>query len=360
MLTAQILRRRIVFVVASVTLLLSLGRACAAQLQWALEHHSLDQEKLETLKDLHYFSASRRYFQVRTADIKRVSEMVEIFEEDAEPTRIQAPQGTTWDFSEVWCLPDVSLLVWRATNASGPVWQFTKGLPLEILAQVPVRADSGECSAQIDGNRLSFHGTMPKELLAFFPATTAVPPRQPAWFELMLAADRDDLIDADFRIHEMTATPGEDSESKKAANIARKWLELPRLAFTPDEILGKWKVRSLQGGPDFHVLYPFFNAEFRKEDGRIVFQKTTGSQRRMGFVFPDQSTRMIFLGGKTVNDDTPLSYSRLDPKMPASADPRDSDSFGYLVKTGEKRYLMFLDVRAGQEYEIYEIVNQPK
>ncbi len=335
------------------------GSAPAAEICWALEHHLPSQEEeLDAHKSHFYFGIGRRYFNFpsKDSDITRITQLQEIFEEDGEPAVIEAPAETVWDLREVWSLPDASLLIWRATTGSGPVWQFVKGLPLEVLTQVPAEKRDGLTVAQIQYNRLSFNGPIPEALQPYLSVISPIRSGDVAWFELMLAEHRDDLVDSDIRVIEIAANPQPDRESAKAAETAHRWVNQPRLPFRAEDLTGKWRVRSLQGSLGLCVLYPYFNAEFRTENGRLIFQKTTGSQRRMGWVLPYRNDCMIFLGARTVNDDPPLHYSRLDPTIPATSPRKESDSWGALYRIGDNQYLMVLDVVVGQEFELYEII----
>ena len=341
-----------------------LNRTATAQKtewSWALEsHRPAQEEEVDALKDHFYLTIARRYFNFRSRDLNltQVTQLQEIFEEDGEPKVIQASAGTVWDLREVWSLPEASLLIWRATTGSGPVWQFVKGLPLEVLTQVPAEKGDAFTVAQIQDNRLSFNGPIPEALQPYLSVITPIPSREVAWFELMLAEDREDLVDSDARVIELAANPQPDRESAKAAETAHRWVNQPRLPFRAEDLMGKWRVRSLQGSLGLCVLYPYFNAEFRKENGRLIFQKTTGSQRRMGWILPYRNDCMIFLGARTVNDDPPLHYSRLDPTIPATSPRKESDSWGGLYRIGDNQYLMVLDVVPGQKFELYEITSK--
>ncbi len=332
-----------------------------AELLYALERYLPSQEETtDALQDHFYFGIARRYFRFHSkdSDLTRITQLQEIFEEDGAPSVIEAPSGTVWDFREIYSLPDTSLLLWRATTERGPVYQFVKGLPLEILVQMPASKGEGQTAVRIEGNRLCFDGPIPEALQPFLSVMSPIKPGEVAWFELMLAEDKEDFVDCDVRVIELAANPQPDPDSEKAAKTAHRWITQPRLPFRAEDLIGKWRVRSLQGGLGLCVLYPYFQAEFRDENGRLIFQKTTGSQRRMGWVLPYRNDCMIFLGARTVNDDPSLSYSRLDPTIPATSPRKEFDSWGALYRIGVNQYLMVLDVVPGQKFELYEIIPQ--
>ena len=59
-----------------------------------------------------------------------------------------------------------------------------------------------------------------------------------------------------------------------------------------------------QGNLLDYVAYPAFRCRIRPErDGRLSFVKLTGSQRPIGFIYPDATRRMIFLGTLQLGDE---------------------------------------------------------
>ena len=65
-----------------------------------------------------------------------------------------------------------------------------------------------------------------------------------------------------------------------------------------------------QGMLEF-VAYPPFTCRITAEEGRIHLAKIDGSQRPVGDIFPDEGSRMIFLGAMTLGDEArPLPYGR--------------------------------------------------
>lgn len=122
------------------------------------------------------------------------------------------------------------------------------------------------------------------------------------------------------------------------------------------QLLGDWKVRSIQARTDLGVYdYPWFLASIRRDPrGGLFFAKTTGSQRRSGLLLRDsgQPGRLVFAGGGTVNDQPQLDYSPLqkDPVEEAEA----SDSVGEFLLLAEGHAVMLLDV-SERGFEIYEL-----
>jgi len=120
-------------------------------------------------------------------------------------------------------------------------------------------------------------------------------------------------------------------------------------------ITGEWKIRSIQGGPDGVVVYPWFDGGIVTTDRpqELAFAKSTGSQRRGGKLLPAQSEDfMVFLGGRQTDFTGQMIYSTLDDTVDA---PRlDSDSGGVFFFVGSDRAVMVLDVTS-DSWEIYEM-----
>jgi len=111
--------------------------------------------------------------------------------------------------------------------------------------------------------------------------------------------------------------------------------------FKEKDLLGKWRCRSIQADNRIVIVYPFFHCRFIRKNGKLFFQKTTGSQRRSGYLYPSADDHMVFLGSLTMNDDVNSGEY--------------TDTVGVLVRKASDRFLLILD--ATQEgYEIYEIV----
>ncbi|GAB2515602.1 DUF4893 domain-containing protein [Lysobacter humi (ex Lee et al. 2017)] len=131
--------------------------------------------------------------------------------------------------------------------------------------------------------------------------------------------------------------------------------ELLRRAARPQplgDVVGRWRVRSLQVNAHGTFAYPFFAASIARDGARLRFAKTSGSQRRSGLLLPSGDGRSLaFIGGATVNDEPPVAYSRIDD--PGAA-PRESDSVGRLVRIGPRELLLVLDP-APDRYELYHL-----
>lgn len=109
------------------------------------------------------------------------------------------------------------------------------------------------------------------------------------------------------------------------------------------ELLSFRKVRSIQVSNMGIFSYPFFNCRFINRNGKLFFEKTSGSQRKSGYVYPNDGYTKVFLGGSTVNEDPQTTY-----------DSEDSVA-GLIYKIAEnKAVILFLNPYQGC-FEIYEL-----
>jgi len=111
--------------------------------------------------------------------------------------------------------------------------------------------------------------------------------------------------------------------------------------FKEKDLLGKWRCRSIQANSRIIVVYSFFDCRFIRKNGKLFFEKTTGSQRRSGYLYPSTGDHMVFLGTLTMNDDANSGEY--------------TDTVGVLVRKASDRFLIILDATP-EGYQLYEIV----
>ncbi|MBD5243676.1 MAG: DUF4893 domain-containing protein [Barnesiella sp.] len=124
----------------------------------------------------------------------------------------------------------------------------------------------------------------------------------------------------------------------------RRLLEAKTYPVAPAEMVGFKRVRSIQiDARDGIFSYPYFNCRFREIDGRIFFEKTSGSQRKSGYVYQNNPESLIFLGGWSVNDDPQTLYGS------------DNSVAGKIYKIGPRKAIMILP-SDDNRVEIYEFI----
>lgn len=169
-------------------------------------------------------------------------------------------------------------------------------------------------------------------------------------------AHADELTHLIEKVKALHATGKKYDDQGKDRETVTKLLSEPLRQVPLKELKGDWRVRSLQGamiGDTYGVyIYPWFKARFVTKKNGLFFEKTTGSQRRSGYLHaPDApGTAWIFAGGWSVNDDPQVPYSRTT----GATAPGEKDSYGLLLGLKDGRLLLIFDV-TDSRYEIYEL-----
>lgn len=184
-------------------------------------------------------------------------------------------------------------------------------------------------------------------LAALLAATTAHASDAPLWPE-----HRARLDGWHARIDAVNADPGIPAGDREGKAVAEELASTTAEPLSEKEWLGEWRVRSIQGTRYGVFVYPWFKARVTLRDGKPFFEKTTGSQRRSGYLYApaDGKGPWTFAGGASVNEDPQVPYSR----DAGAAAPAESDTVGVAWKIGDGRIVMALDVR-DDDYEIYQL-----
>ena len=100
------------------------------------------------------------------------------------------------------------------------------------------------------------------------------------------------------------------------------------------------KVRSIQITSYGIFSYDYFNCRFTNKNQTTFFKKTTGSQRKSGYLYRSENNRLIFLGGWSVNDEPLSEYNS------------ENSVIGSLYKLSSGKVIMLF--WEGNGFEIYE------
>lgn len=178
------------------------------------------------------------------------------------------------------------------------------------------------------------------------PATTAGPPSTAAviapdvaatgWRATATPQDRDRVRNWYSAWEAALADARADGDGAK---VDAEGALLEPLAALPNPHLppGAYRCRTVkvgsQGGPPGLIAYGWFNCKVASEQGIVSLTKTSGSQRPVGLVFPDDMRRQIFLGTLLLADETmPLDYGT----------DRMRDMAGLVERIGEARWRLVL------------------
>jgi len=161
--------------------------------------------------------------------------------------------------------------------------------------------------------------------------------------EVILPADYTSLSLDRHLVNEALSTVTESSYGYAEKNMVEKLLKARTYPVTPEEMSGFNRVRSIQiDARDGIFSYPFFKCRFEKANGKIFFEKTTGSQRKSGYIYQNSPESLIFLGGWSVNDDPQTAYGS------------DNSVAGSIYKIGPRKAIMIFPTENGR-VEIYEL-----
>lgn len=122
-----------------------------------------------------------------------------------------------------------------------------------------------------------------------------------------------------------------------------KLLNAKTYPVTPEDMIGFRRVRSIQIDSRYGIFsYPYFNCRFKKSEGKVSFEKTTGSQRKSGYIYQNSPESLIILGGWSVNEDPQTEYGSSNSVV------------GTVYRIGPKRVIMIFPADNGR-IEIYEL-----
>lgn len=161
--------------------------------------------------------------------------------------------------------------------------------------------------------------------------------------DIILPSDYD-MLSSDRNIAwEVLSTLTSESYGYAEKNMVEKLLNAKTYPITPEDMIGFRRVRSIQiDARDGIFSYPYFNCRFKKADGKVFFEKTTGSQRKSGYVYQNSPESLVFLGGWSVNDDPQTGYGSTNSVV------------GKVYKIGPRKAIMIFPTEEDR-VEIYEL-----
>ncbi|HEY4077494.1 MAG TPA: DUF4893 domain-containing protein [Rhizomicrobium sp.] len=109
---------------------------------------------------------------------------------------------------------------------------------------------------------------------------------------------------------------------------------------------GNWRCRQLKlGGMASYMVYDgWFNCSIRPARGGLLLQKTNGSQRFAGILYPDKGA-WVYLGASSARGEPQHTYSGNSPAIGAQVTP--DDQIGLLTGIGNNH--LRLEMPAVQE-----------
>lgn len=126
-------------------------------------------------------------------------------------------------------------------------------------------------------------------------------------------------------------------------SIVKKLLTAKPMKMSNQELLAYRRVRSIQVGRLGIFSYPYFTCRFKRKDGKLFFEKISGSQRKSGYIYDNKPDSKVFLGGWSVNDDPQTTYES------------ENSEPGMLYKIGTNKLIMVFLSPDERSFEIYEL-----
>ncbi|MGZ6008150.1 MAG: DUF4893 domain-containing protein [Rhizomicrobium sp.] len=103
----------------------------------------------------------------------------------------------------------------------------------------------------------------------------------------------------------------------------RSALDAGSHAPSPHEIAGSWRCRTIKlGGMKPYVVYSWFHCRIANRGGGLFFEKTSGSTRTAGFLYPADGG-LVYLGASQVAGEPQHAYSGSGASAGAAATPDD-------------------------------------
>ncbi|RVT91337.1 DUF4893 domain-containing protein [Sphingomonas crocodyli] len=153
------------------------------------------------------------------------------------------------------------------------------------------------------------------------------------WREIISDADRDRLArwrQAWMAGLDKAAAAGQAKPIAAQGMLLKPDLSMPGPALPPGDYACRViKMGAQTKGLPSYTAYPAFTCRVAADGAVLRFTKLDGSQRHVGTIYPDDGTRMIFLGSLMLGDETrPLRYGR----------DTERDMVGVVERVGQARW----------------------
>jgi hypothetical protein len=135
-------------------------------------------------------------------------------------------------------------------------------------------------------------------------------------------------------------------------NALRSVLEPQGRSVPGQALVGNWRCRNMKmGGVNAYIVYQWFNCSIRAVNGGLFLEKTSGTLRTMGFLYPENGA-WVYLGAQAVKGERWQPYSGRNASFGAPATP--DDQIGLLTGIGNNR--LRLEIPGPVEESTYDII----
>jgi len=188
-------------------------------------------------------------------------------------------------------------------------------------------------------------GRIHEGLFALALSAFVATPAFAGWKELAAPADLDRLV----QLPQIRSEAIADAQRGQGRGDFRA---IPRV-MQPDghgiparDLMGNWRCRQMKLGrmTSYMVYDQWFSCNIRPYNGGLLLQKMNGSQRFVGFLYPENGA-WVYLGASSARGEPYHNYSGNSPSIGASVTP--DDQIGLLTGIGNNH--LRLEIPAVQE-----------
>ena len=120
------------------------------------------------------------------------------------------------------------------------------------------------------------------------------------------------------------------------------------------EVAGSWRCRTIKlGGVTPYVVYSWFNCRIAMRGGGLFLEKTSGSTRTAGFLYPGEGG-LVYLGASSVVGEPQHAYSGNGASAGAAATPDDQIGLLTAIDSNHLRLEMPYPVQEST-YDVLEL-----
>jgi hypothetical protein len=181
--------------------------------------------------------------------------------------------------------------------------------------------------------------------LALALSLSVATPAFAGWQDQASPADIDRLVQLP-QIRAAAIADAQRGEGRGDFRALPRVLEPEGRAVAARTLMGNWRCRQMKLGrmSSYMVYDAWFTCNIRPYNGGLLLQKMNGSQRFVGFLFPENGA-WVYLGASSARGEPWHNYSGRSPALGAQTTP--DDQIGLLAGIGNNR--LRLEIPAVQE-----------
>lgn len=175
--------------------------------------------------------------------------------------------------------------------------------------------------------------------------TLSISPAFAGWQDQASPADIDRLVQLP-QIRAAAIRDAQNGDGRGDWRAMARVMDAEGRAVPARSLMGNWRCRQMKLGrmTSFMVYDAWFTCNIRPYNGGLLLQKMDGSQRFVGFLFPENGA-WVYLGASSARGEPWHNYSGRSPALGAQTTP--DDQIGLLAGIGNNR--LRLEIPAVQE-----------